>query len=138
MRLLRRSKPGEFSFSKNFVGNDIIPPYAILSHTWGADTTEVTFEDLRNGTGKEKPGYEKIRFCGEQARQDGLQYFWVDTCCINKANYTELSQTINSMFRWYRDATRCYVYLSDVSNPDFNTHEEFNPQPWESDFRKSR
>ena len=115
MRLLRRSKPGEFSFSKNFVGNDIIPPYAILSHTWGADTTEVTFEDLRNGTGKDEPGYEKIRFCGEQARQHGLQYFWVDTCCINKANYAELQYAINSMFRWYRNATQCYVYLSDVS-----------------------
>ena len=66
MRLLRRSKPSEFSFSRNFVGNDIIPPYAILSHTWGADSTEVTFEDLTNGTGKDKPGYEKIRFCGER------------------------------------------------------------------------
>ena len=72
MRLLRRSKPGEFSFNKNFVGNDPIPPYAILSHTWGADAEEVTFEDLTNGTGKDKPGYEKIRFCGEQARRDGF------------------------------------------------------------------
>src|SRR5271156_1681086 len=88
MRLLRSSKPGEFNFSRNFVGNDIIPPYAILSHTWGADSTEVPFEDLTNGTGKDKPGYKKIRFCGEQARQDDLQYFWVNTCCINKANYT--------------------------------------------------
>jgi hypothetical protein len=138
MRLLRRSKPGEFSFSKNFVGNDTIPPYAILSHTWGADTTEVTFKDLRNGTGKEKPGYEKIRFCGEQAGRDGLEYFWVDTCCINKADFTELSEAINSMFRWYHNAARCYVYLSDVSSPAFNTNEESNPRPWESDFRKSR
>jgi len=138
MRLLRRSKPGEFSFSRNFVGNDTIPPYTILSHTWGADTTEVTFEDLRNGTGKDKPGYEKIRFCGEQARQDNLEYFWVDTCCINKADFTELSEAINSMFRWYRNAARCYVYLSDVSSPAFNTNEESNPRPWESDFQKSR
>jgi len=138
MRLLLRSNTGKFSLTKDLVGDDTIPPYAILSHTWGADTEEVTFEDLTKGTGEDKPGYEKLRFCGEQARQDDLQYFWVDTCCINKANYTELSQAINSMFRWYRDATRCYVYLSDVSNPDFNTHVEFNPQPWESDFRKSR
>ena len=109
MRLLRRGNTSEFSLTKDLVGNDTIPPYAILSHTWGADTEEVTFEDLTNGTGEEKPGYEKsgyeksgyekIRFCGEQARQDSLEYFWVDTCCINKANYTELSQAINSMFR---------------------------------------
>ena len=99
MRLLRRSNTSEFSLTKDLVGNDTIPPYAILSHTWGADTEEVTFEDLTNGTGKDKPSYEKIRFCRQQTKQDGLEYFWVDTCCINKANYTELSQAINSMFR---------------------------------------
>ena len=74
------------------------------------------FKDLINGTGKSKASYSKIQFCGEQARRDGLQYFWVDTCCIDKSNSTELAEAINSMFRWYRDATRCYVYLSDVSS----------------------
>ena len=91
MRLLRRSSTGEFSLTEDLVGEGTIPPYAILSHTWGADTEEVTFEDLTNGTGKDKPGYVKIRFCGEQARLDALQYFWIDTCCINKANHAELS-----------------------------------------------
>ncbi|PQE04625.1 hypothetical protein CJF30_00004429 [Rutstroemia sp. NJR-2017a BBW] len=70
------------------------------------------------GTGKGKAGYEKIRFCARQAEHDSLQYFWVDTCCIDKSNNTELSEAINSMFRWYHDATRCYVYLSDVSITD--------------------
>ena len=138
MRLLLRGDTGELSLTKDLVGDDIIPPYAILSHTWGEEAEEVTFEDLANGAGKDKPGYKKIRFCGEQARQDDLQYFWINTCCINKANYTELSQAINSMFRWYRNAIRCYVYLSDVSNPAFDTGEEYNLRPWESDFRKSR
>jgi hypothetical protein len=109
-----------------------------LSHTWGADAEEVTFEDLTNGTGKDKPGYEKIHFCRQQAKQDGLEYFWVDTCCINKANYTELSQAINSMFRWYYNVAQCYIYLLDVSSPAFDTNEESNPQLWESDFQKSR
>jgi Heterokaryon incompatibility protein (HET)/NACHT domain len=138
MRLLRRSNSGEFSLTKDLVGDETIPPYAILSHTWGSDTEEVTFENMTNGTGKDKPGYEKIWFCGEQARQDGLQYFWIDTCCINKTKYAELSQAIKSMFRWYHKATRCYVYLSDVSTPPFNTSDELNPRPWESDLRKSK
>ena len=138
MRLLRRSKTGELSFSRNFVGKDTTPPYAILSHTWGADIEEVTFEDLIKGIGKDKLGYKKIWFCGEQANQDDLEYFWVDTCCINKADFTELSEAINSMFRWYRNAARCYVYLSDVSSSVFDANEESNPRPWESDFRKSR
>ncbi|XTI92244.1 WD40 repeat-like protein [Cenococcum geophilum] len=138
MRLLLRSNTSNFSFAEEFIGDDAIPPYAILSHTWGADTEEVTFEDLTNGTGEDKPGFKKIQFCGEQARKDGLQYFWIDTCCINKANHAELSQAINSMFRWYRNATRCYVYLSDVSSPLFNTNEEFTSPPWEPDFQRSR
>src|SRR5881275_701533 len=91
-----------------------------------------------DGTGKSKAGYNKIRFCGEQARRDGLRYFWVDTCCIDKSNNNELSEAINSMFRWYRDAAKCYVYLSDVSQPALDANDEFNLRPWESDFRKSR
>ncbi|KAF2263136.1 HET-domain-containing protein [Lojkania enalia] len=138
MRLLQFTSAGEFSLTTDLVGEDTIPPYAILSHTWGADTEEVTFKDLKNGTGKDKPGYEKIRFCGDQARRNGLQYFWIDTCCINKANNTELSQAINSMFRWYHNATQCYVYLSDVHSPIFDVNEEFNSRLYESDFRKSR
>jgi len=53
-----------------------------------------------NDTGKSKAGYEKILFCGKQAARDHLQYFWVDTCCIDKWNLRELSNAINSMFRW--------------------------------------
>ncbi|KAF8853548.1 HET-domain-containing protein [Acephala macrosclerotiorum] len=133
MRLLEYTNDGELSFAE-FFGDDI-PRYAILSHRWGVE--EVTFKDLMNGTGKSKAGYGKIQFCGEQARRNGLQYFWVDTCCIDKSNSTELAEAINSMFRWYRDATRCYVYLSDVSRLPFDSADESN-EPWESVFRKSR
>jgi hypothetical protein len=113
MRLLQYSESGELSIH-SFDDGDI-PPYAILSHTWGADGDEVTFADLQTGNGKAKLGYEKILFCGKQARCDNLQYFWIDTCCIDKANKAELAFSIRSMFRWYHDADRCYVYLSDIS-----------------------
>ncbi|KAF2199736.1 hypothetical protein GQ43DRAFT_343313, partial [Delitschia confertaspora ATCC 74209] len=116
MRLLQRSNSDEVTLTEDLTLNETIPPYAILSHTWSSNTEEeVTFKELINGAGKNKPGYEKIRFCGEQAAQDDLEYFWVDTCCINKENKPELSQAIASMFHWYRNSTRCYVYLSDVS-----------------------
>ena len=67
-----------------------IPPYTMLSHTWGPDDDEVTFDDLKNGLGNGKAGYAKIQFCGEHARKDNLQYLWVYTCCINKTNLVEL------------------------------------------------
>ncbi|KAM0130858.1 hypothetical protein ACHAO1_007639 [Botrytis cinerea] len=138
MRLLQYSDTGRFTLTKDFIGDDQIPPYAILSHTWGANDEEVTFEDILNGTGEVKPGYEKIRFCGEQATQDGLLYFWIDTCCINKSNDAELSRSINSMFRWYRNAARCYVYLSDVSGCSVSGNHKCISRLWESDFRKSK
>jgi hypothetical protein len=72
MRLLEHKAHGEFSLTE-FVG-DNIPRYAILSHTWGADGEEVTFKDLVEGIGKSKAGYDKIRFCGEQASRDRLKY----------------------------------------------------------------
>jgi hypothetical protein len=48
-----------------------------------------------------------IFFCATQAKRDSLDYFWVDTYCIDNANNTELSKAINSMFRWYQNAKKC-------------------------------
>jgi Heterokaryon incompatibility protein (HET) len=137
MRLLECNNDGEFSLTKDFVSGKI-PEYAILSHTWGADTEEVTYRDLIDGTRKNKVGYKKIQFCGEQARRDGLHNFWVDTCCIDKSNNNELTEAINSMFRWYRDAAKCYVFLSDVPRADVDTTDHSQQLPWESAFRTSR
>ena len=134
MRLLKLTPDGEFSLTKDLINN--IPPYAILSHTWGDNDEEVTFKDLTEGSGTAKAGYEKIRFCGAQAAHDGLKHFWVDTCCIDKSNNSELSEAIISMFRWYRNATKCYVYLADVSTNDRGP--TFQTLSWESAFRKSR
>ena len=138
MRLLKSNNTGEFSLTKDLLVSDDIPRYAILSHTWGADTEEVSFKDMMDGTGKRKSGYDKIRFCGEQAGRDGLQYFWIDTCCIDKSSSAELQEAINSMFRWYRDAAKCYVYLADVSRPALDTDVKSSQLPWELSFRKSR
>ncbi|KAM7209989.1 Heterokaryon incompatibility protein (HET) domain containing protein, partial [Rhypophila decipiens] len=115
MWLLERDPTGEFRLTKHPPNDEIpeIPPYAILSHTWGDE--EVIFRDLAGGMAKNKAGYAKIQFCGEQAERDGLRYFWVDTCCIDKSDAGELQHALNSMFQWYRNAAKCYVYLADVS-----------------------
>ncbi|KAN0072988.1 HET domain containing protein [Elaphomyces granulatus] len=138
MRLLKSDNTSEYSLTEDLLVSDDIPCYAILSHTWGAYTEEVRFKDMMDGTGKSKPGYDKIRFCGEQARRDGLQYFWIDTCCIDKSSSTELQEAINSMFRWYRDAAKCYVYLADVSRPALDADIMSSQLPWEISFRRSR
>ncbi len=87
MRLPQYNNKGVLSLAE-FVENEI-PKYAILSHRW--ETEEYTFNDLREGVGWDKAGNEKVRRCEVQARKDGLEYFWVDTCCIDKSSSAELS-----------------------------------------------
>lgn len=135
MRLLSLSQHGNLTWEE--FSEDKIPPYAILSHTWGIE--EVCFVDLLDGQARRKAGYRKIVFCGEQADRDGLRYFWVDSCCIDKRNNTELTRAINSMFRWYRNAVKCYAYLSDVSTSSavgFSAEED--QSAWKTDFCTSR
>jgi hypothetical protein len=99
-----------------FVGRSP-PPYAILSHTWGRE--EVTFQDYHYPTTRERLlGFAKIRATCQQARREGLEYAWVDACCIDKTSSSELGEAINSMFRWYREASICYAYLEDITAED--------------------
>jgi hypothetical protein len=101
------------------------PPYAILSHTYGG----VTFADF-NQTGREKlVGWEKITLTCQQALQDSLEYAWVDTCCIDKSSSAELSQSINSMFKWYAHSHKCYAFLTDYSCSE-STDEDFAKCNW--------
>jgi len=90
------------------------PPYAILSHTWGAE--ELSHADMlsRNDAIQARRGYAKIEGCCKQARKDGYKYVWIDTICIDKTSSAELSEAINSMYSWYQRSSVCYVYLSDI------------------------
>jgi hypothetical protein len=135
MRLLKRSPKGDLELI-SFNDNDL-PPYAILSHTW-TEGQEVTYNELISGKGKEKSGYVKIRFCVDRAAEDGLQYSWVDTCSIDKSTSNELSTAINSMFRWYQGASKCYVYLSDVQVPAEVTNAQDFRISWVEAFQRSR
>lgn len=112
-----------------------IPHYAVLSHTWGPDSEEVSFRDMEMGTGRMKAGYKKLLWIARQARRDGLVYTWVDTCCIDKTNNSELSEAITSMYRWYNEAVECYVYLADVPSRELPLQEGTT---WDSVFERSR
>jgi hypothetical protein len=89
-------------------------PYTILSHTWAEE--EVLFADLQNlEEARKKAGWQKIEFICRQTIKDGLEWTWVDTCCIDKSSSAELSEAINSMFTWYQTAEECHVYLADYA-----------------------
>ena len=106
-----------------------IPPYAILSHTWG--DSEMTFQELSLPQRQRpaKKGYFKIEKTCELALKDGLGFAWIDTCCIDKSSSAELTESINSMFQWYRAAKLCYVALEDLP-PDIAPEEGFSMCRW--------
>jgi hypothetical protein len=107
------------------------PSYAILSHTWDAE--EITFSDLAEPQqAKTKQGFSKIQQVCELTQRHGLGFVWVDTCCIDKSSSTELSHAINSMFRWYEDASICYVYLSDLNDNIRGSGATSSTLSWES------
>ncbi|KAI6150127.1 heterokaryon incompatibility protein-domain-containing protein [Pisolithus thermaeus] len=107
--------------------DDITTSYAILSHRWGA---EVSYEEMigvmkmeeeEREEVRQRHGYQKIIKSCEQAKKDGYKWLWIDTCCIDKRNSSELSEAINSMYRWYQNAQVCYAYFNDVGESTFPT-----------------
>ncbi|KAI6107097.1 heterokaryon incompatibility protein-domain-containing protein [Pisolithus croceorrhizus] len=106
--------------------------YAILSHRWGI---EVTYDEMTGLTAmkprkrndvRERDGYQKIIKSCERAKKDGYRWLWIDTCCIDKRSSSELSEAINSMYRWYHNSEMCYVYLHDVDEPSFPAKQDFS------------
>ncbi|KAH6647254.1 heterokaryon incompatibility protein-domain-containing protein [Truncatella angustata] len=99
---------------RGFEGRDI-PKYAILSHTWGDD--EILFQDLsepQSPTWRQKQAFGKVAGSCRKASDHGYDWIWIDTCCIDKSSSAELSEAINSMFRYYKDSAECYVYMADL------------------------
>jgi hypothetical protein len=106
-----------------------IPEYVILSHTW--EDGEVLYKDIVDRTGSAKPGYRKLKDCCQKAKEDGFNWVWIDTCCINKESSAELSEAINSMFRYYKEARICYAYLSDIAS--YKAEELTSSRHWHKD-----
>lgn len=111
-----------------FQGNQIPPSYAILSHRWQGE--EVTFEDIQDQADSYtlKHGWSKVLMTCQLARTNGIDYVWIDSCCIDKRSSAELSEAINSMYEWYARATVCYTYLFDVY--DASDIEQFCDSSW--------
>lgn len=114
---------------ETFRGTDL-PRYAILSHTWGED--EILFEDVQHNSFKQwrkRSGAAKVIDSAKKAGTNGFEYIWIDSCCIDSSSSAELSEAINSMFKWYRDSAVCYAYLSDV-HPHDETSVSFRHSRW--------
>ncbi|PIL26293.1 hypothetical protein GSI_12049 [Ganoderma sinense ZZ0214-1] len=152
MWLLSTDRAELHYFARNF---DATGGYAILSHTWNGN--EQTFQEIRAigelchqcRTNPRDFVHPKIRNCCKLAEKRGYRWVWIDSCCIDKTSSSELSEAINSMFRWYKEAEVCFAYLADVSydpllqllspgpGPSVTPADRTQPALW-SAFRKSR
>ncbi|KAJ9614156.1 hypothetical protein H2200_002292 [Cladophialophora chaetospira] len=132
MRLLRfPTKPGE-QYRLEQVPASTKIPYIAISHVWMDPGTsyehEILFHEFNDpGVWKTKPdGAAKIKGACDTARSwsarrkgfdsnaPEVKHIWLDTCCVDQKNSVELTTAINSMYRWYQNATTCFVYLSDI------------------------
>ena len=128
-RVDRRAKVLEF-------GDDEVTEYAILSHRWieqEVDYNEIVelakIDDEERTEIRQRDGYRKILQSCEHAKKDGYKWLWVDTCCIDKRSSAELSEAINSMYRWYENSKICYAYLHDLPGSSFpisGDHERYH------------
>ncbi|KAH7254672.1 heterokaryon incompatibility protein-domain-containing protein [Fusarium solani] len=118
----------------SFIGKSVQeqPRYAILSHTWKDD--EFLFEEARNGIHQHlqnpRRGLQKILNACQKAKLNNLDYIWVDTCCIDKSSSAELSEAINSMFKWYKESVICYVFMDDVTLQEDGVMRNFDSSRW--------
>jgi hypothetical protein len=77
MRLLNTGS----GLMREYISDDDIPEYAILSHTWESNQ-EISFlewEDREALRVRRKKGYEKIQRFITQAHHDGFAWVWIDT-----------------------------------------------------------
>ncbi|KAL7656775.1 hypothetical protein ACMYSQ_005847 [Aspergillus niger] len=128
MRLLNTQLSDGGAFIIQDFSDYELPPYAILSHTWGKE--EVTYQEINTASAKEKSGYKKITQCCSVAMADGYKYVWIDTCCIDKTSSAELSEAINSMYFWYQKAEVCYAILADVLSEEEIAQSKWLTRGW--------
>ncbi|KAF5338289.1 hypothetical protein D9758_015758 [Tetrapyrgos nigripes] len=133
--LHKRARPGRLIDAHTlrlvqFPSDNLVPPYAILSHRW-LEGQEVSYWEMLQifidemHPSRSKAGFQKIVNACAQALKDGHTFIWTDTCCIDDGDHAQKSQDINSMYNYYSNAEVCYVFLSDFPwprNPSQDIH----------------
>lgn len=105
------------------------PHYVVASHRWTLGS-EATIQDVKNKENTDKSGYQKIEGFARYTREhiDNIDWIWIDTCCVNQDSSQEVTEAVNSMFRWYSEAELCLAYLADVVSAE--NKDEFKNSSW--------
>ncbi|KAF2116800.1 heterokaryon incompatibility protein-domain-containing protein [Lophiotrema nucula] len=104
--LLADMGPSEYTSSFTALLRKVRQRESLINQDQRADRIDLSaYNDVK--------GIRKIERTCRLALAAGLDYAWIDTCCINQSSSAELTEAINSMYRWYQRATVCFAYLSE-------------------------
>ena len=70
-------------------------------------------------------GYKKITNACDLAHHKGYEWVWIDTCCIDKTSSAQLSEAINSRWKWYADSSICFAHIVDVTDGNADASHDF-------------
>ncbi len=102
------------------VRNGLVADYAIMLSFQKMSNTD--FSVLLQDKKYKRSALKIRRTCEVALLEHGLEYVWIDMCCINKWNEVELNESIRSMFQWYERAGMGITYLEDVEDASLTSN----------------
>ncbi|KAK2742724.1 het and ankyrin domain protein [Colletotrichum kahawae] len=88
--------------------------YAIFSHTWSSPHDDEWLSYTPAGQRSHSTKQDIIRRVCNLALSHNLQYVWIDEACIDKSSSADVSETINSLPKYFQRATICFAFLVDL------------------------
>jgi hypothetical protein len=88
------------------------------------------FEDVQTGQRTDTSGFKKVQGFAKFIRENltSIDWMWIGIRCVNQASDREVSEAVNSMFRWYSEAKLCLAYIRDVEDANNGSH--FKQSEW--------
>ncbi|KAN0095794.1 hypothetical protein V8E51_016505 [Hyaloscypha variabilis] len=75
-------------------------------------------------------GFSKVEGACKLAADDGYDWIWIDSCCIDKESSADVDKSINSMWTYYSRSNICYVYMADIPDRDAGRGIRFQDSEW--------
>ena len=89
--------------------------YATFSHTW--EGSEPLFKKVIKIVVYDLDAFSthnKLQTFCKIVRDEGFNWAWSDTCCIDKGDHFVLQEALVRMFKWYEGSAMTIIFLCDV------------------------
>jgi hypothetical protein len=93
------------------------------------DITRCPLSDVENPA-RQLVGFSKVEGACKLAADDGYDWIWIDSCCIDKESSADVDKSINSMWTYYSRSNICYVYMADIRDCEAGRGISFQKSEW--------